>query len=247
MGTGLAMGYPIKSPFPIMRRSILTFICLSIFLYLAVMYFPILNAWGDGPSESWSNGQESAQSPAILGLIVDRNQPQTNSFGTFKSIIDTGPPLGAGVEPVNRDATIIIEKIGVNTPIVFDVPVGHKTDYWNALDKGVAHALGTAKPGEVGNTYLFAHSTAHEANIARYAAVFTKLDEVSEGNRIVIFYEGKRYDYVVESSEVVASFDTTPLLRDFGRPVLTLQTCYPRGVAKDRLIVTARLVGVFNE
>ena len=63
------------------------------------------------------------------------------------------------VKPVNTDFSIVIEKIGVNAPIVADVTVTNEDAYNNALKDGVAHALVSDYPSqEPGNVYLFAHS-----------------------------------------------------------------------------------------
>lgn len=163
-------------------------------------------------------------------------------LGTFITI---GPELP--MTPIDPNGTIMIPKINVNSPIAFDIQVSDKKYYEEALDRGVAHALGTDKPTtEISNTYLFAHSTQFEEHISRYAAVFTKLNQLEIGDQIIIFYQGKRYDYRVAQEEIVPSFDVSVLARRYDYPALTLQTCYPPGIPKDRLITTARLENVYD-
>jgi hypothetical protein len=131
--------------------------------------------------------------PSGLGTttFVDETPPPV--LGTITIV---GPPLPE--EPVEPAGTVMIPSIGVNSPIAFDISVSNKEAYNKALETGVAHALGTGKPdAELANTYLFAHSTADERNIARYAAVFTKLQQLELGARITIFYQGNRYDYEI--------------------------------------------------
>ncbi|MCA9392133.1 sortase, partial [candidate division WWE3 bacterium] len=161
-----------------------------------------------------------------------------DSFGSILVI----PPV-LSVEPVNQTNSIIIEKIDVNTPVVWDIDVTNKTAYNNALASGVAHAAGTQHPSDQnGNTYLFAHSTLNPLEIERYAAVFTLLHRLEAGDRITVFSENVRYDYAVESVEVVNSFNVEPLTRQPDYPMLTLQTCDPPGIPLNRLIVTAKLI-----
>lgn len=150
------------------------------------------------------------------------------------------PPIR--VDPASKDFGIVIEKIGVNAPIVANVNVDSYEEYFEALKSGVAQAAGSAEPGTSGNTYLFAHSALDFWNFGKYAKVFTLLGQVEKGDRVVLFYRGKRLDYRIESKEVYKGFDLTPLLREFDESTLTLQTCDPPGTALNRLIVTARLV-----
>lgn len=158
----------------------------------------------------------------------------------FGLLLKKYPPIR--VEPASTEFGLVIEKIGVNAPIVADVNVASYREYFEALKSGVAQAAGSAKPGEAGNTYLFAHSALDFWNFGKYAKVFTLLSQVERGDRIVLFYEGRRFDYLVENKAVYKGFDLTPLLQTFAEPVLTLQTCDPPGTALNRLVVTARLV-----
>lgn len=157
----------------------------------------------------------------------------------FAALLAKPTPLK--VTPISEQFGIVIEKIGINAPVVEDVSLTNRTEYLKALKKGVAHAKNTPKPGQVGNTYLFAHSSLDFWNYGPYAGVFNLLRKLEQGDRIVIFYRGERYDYEVVGKEVVPKFDLTPLLRTYATPHLTLQTCDPPGVALNRLIITAKL------
>lgn len=214
-------------------------------IYFAVIFYPIYSAETNYYLRKIRNSNaEIRNEKSVLGETASRELPAPDT--PFANLLQEGPPLE--VEPVNREAAILIPKIFVNTPIVWDVSVTNKDDYMQALNQGVAHAKGTPKPStNAGNTYLFSHSTANAANISRYAAVFTLLHHLQKDDRIIIFYQGKRYDYLVEENEVISSFDTTPLLREADKPILTLQTCDPPGIPKNRRIVTARLVGVYKK
>ncbi len=180
---------------------------------------------------------EAANNPEV----VITQAPNKPTFGTILII-----PPALGVEPINTTNSIIITKIDVNSPIVWDVDVMNNTAYNNALKTGVAHAAETAYPSDhAGNTYLFAHSTLNPLDIERYAAEFTLLHRLEINDKITVYYEGKRYDYLVISKEVVNKFNTEPLTREPDFPMLTLQTCDPPGVPLNRLIITAKLAAVY--
>lgn len=146
--------------------------------------------------------------------------------------------------PVNRDFSLIIEKINVNVPVVKDVPVSDEKLYMAALKNGVAQALGTAYPNEKGNVYIFAHSSISFFRFGKYATAFNLLRKLEEGDKIHIFYKYKDYTYEVINKEIVKGFETTPLTRKVLEPILTLQTCDPPGTTLNRLIVTSKLVEV---
>lgn len=169
----------------------------------------------------------------------EETQSEEPRWSPFASLLAKPTPLK--VEPVSKDFGIVIEKIGVNAPVVADVSMANKKEYLDALERGVAHAKGTSKPGQSGNSYLFAHSSLDFWNYGPYAGVFNLLRKLEAGDRIVVFYQGERYDYEVVGKEVVSGFDISPLLRTYATPHLTLQTCDPPGVALNRLIITAKL------
>ncbi len=149
------------------------------------------------------------------------------------------------VEPTNTNFALVIEKIAVNAPVVKNVSVSDKDAYNTALNLGVAHAVTSSTPDKGGNTYLFAHSSINFWRIGKYANIFNLLRKLENNDKINVFYEGKRYEYLVIGKEVVAGFNTYPLTRPVLEPVLTLQTCYPPGTTINRLVVTARLEKVY--
>jgi sortase A len=171
--------------------------------------------------------------------VDEVKEEEPPAISPFAALLAQPTPLK--VTPKSTQFGIVIEKIGVNAPVIANVSVTDKRAYLAALEKGVAHAKGTAKPGQIGNAYLFAHSSLDFWNYGPYSGVFNLLRKLSEGDRIVVFYKGERFDYYVTDKEVVSGFNTTPLTRTFDTPYLTLQTCDPPGVALNRLIITAEL------
>lgn len=157
----------------------------------------------------------------------------------FARLLENKP---INLEPVNRDFSLVIEKLGVNVPIKADVVVTDPKAYNEALKEGVAHASASAYPSEQpGNVYLFAHSAIDFWNFGKYAKVFNLLRKLELGDTIHVFYENKDYVYVVENKELYKGWNTYPLTRATLEPVLTLQTCDPPATTINRLVVTAVL------
>lgn len=147
------------------------------------------------------------------------------------------------IKPVSTDYGIVIEKINANAKVISNVDPGSEKEYVRALQQGVAEALGSTKPGENGNLFIFSHSADAPWNIIRFNAVFYLLRELNPGDRVIVFYQGRRYDYIVFDKQVVDPQDVTFLNNRYDSPVLTLQTCDPPGTLVKRLIVRARLQG----
>jgi len=144
--------------------------------------------------------------------------------------------------PVNKDFSLVVPEIYANAPIVADVDPLDSAIYQRALAKGVAHALGTGKPGEGKNIFLFAHSSADLLTATRYNSVFYLLHKLEEGSLISVWYQGSEYKYQVNSVKYVSS-SSIEYLRDPGNEeTLTLMTCWPPGTTFKRLIVQADLV-----
>lgn len=146
------------------------------------------------------------------------------------------------IVPVSTEFGIVIEKIDANAKIVANVNPANERQYVSALQFGVAQALGSTPPGEKGNLYLFSHSTDAPWNIIRYNAIFYLLKELDQGDRVIIFYQNKRYDYIVFDKTIASPTDISYLTNKYDVPVLTLQTCDPPGTLINRLIVRAKLV-----
>jgi sortase A len=160
----------------------------------------------------------------------------------FARFLTTSPVT---LEPVNKDFSLVIERIGVNAPVVKDVSVTDESAYLEALKKGVAHSITSKYPSEnPGNVYLFAHASVDFWRLGKYATVFNLLRKLNNGDRIHVFYEQKDYVYEVVNKEVHEGWNTYPLTRPVVEPTLTLQTCDPPGTTLNRLVVTAKLIDI---
>lgn len=170
------------------------------------------------------------------------SDPQGVQDSIFSRFLTTSP---VRIEPVNTDFSLVIEKIGVNAPIVKDVAVSDKDAYFEALKSGVAHAGVSELPSErPGNVYLFAHSSINFWRFGKYATVFNLLRKLELGDRIHVFYGGDDYIYEVVNTETLKGFNTYPITRPVIEPTLTLQTCDPPGTSINRLVVTSKLIEV---
>lgn len=137
--------------------------------------------------------------------------------------------------------SILIPKIGATAKVFPNIDPGNEAEFRNVLTQGIAHAKGTVFPGIPGNTYLFAHSTDNWWNVGRYNAVFYLLKDVEVGDDIIVFFEGRRHNYVVSEKYVADPTEVSLLVNSRGNEEkLILQTCWPPGTTWRRLFVVAR-------
>ncbi len=169
--------------------------------------------------------------------LVPQTAGSSASFGDLAS-------LGSNqITPLDTNYSIVIEKINANSKVIPDIDPANTDQYEQALAVGVAATVGSTAPGQPGNLYIFSHSVDAPWNVIRYNAVFYLLREMEAGDKVVLFYQNKRYDYEVFDKQIVDPSDTTLLTNRYNKPVLTLQTCDPPGTLLHRLIVRAKLVG----
>lgn len=143
--------------------------------------------------------------------------------------------------PPDPRFSIIIPKLGATAKIWPNVDPLNEKEFLPKLQDGVAHAKGSVFPGMQGNIYLFAHSTDNFWNVGRYNAIFYLLKELQKGDKISIYFEDTRYNFVVDHSVIKDPNDVDFLIHSQipGKEQLILQTCWPPGTTWKRLFVVA--------
>ena len=171
-------------------------------------------------------------------LSLDKDSLYKNQQGGLLAKAFNIKPIEI-LTPEDPNFSIVIPKIGANAKILPNINASDENIYLNALNKGVAHTLGTAFPGEGGHIFLFAHSTDYFWNIGTYNAIFYLLYKLEKNDEINLFYQGQRYVYRVIGREIVDPSQVQYLTRKTNREFLTLQTCWPPGTTLKRLLIFA--------
>lgn len=139
---------------------------------------------------------------------------------------------------VDESFAVRIPSLKLVSRVVENVDPWDQDAYQRALENGIAHAKGTMTPDESGSIFLFAHSSDNVWNLSRTNVPFYRLNRMSEGESIVLTYEGVDYEYRV--SEMVKVWpDQVDYLLETDEDRLILQTCYPIGTDLMRLLVIA--------
>lgn len=149
---------------------------------------------------------------------------------------------GASIDPINKDFSLIVPKVGINAPVLAGVNPTDPGEYSEALKKGVAHSSLSYFPNQDGTVYLFSHSTNYDWFVKDLNAVFYLLKNLSEGDLIVVYYKGSQYTYRLTEKRVVKPSEVSYLLPQTGKKRLILQTCWPPGSTNERLLLFADLI-----
>lgn len=158
----------------------------------------------------------------------------------------TVPTFVAAGKIIPREKTepnmLQIPDLALRAPIVFVSEVSEKV-FQEGLARGVVHFPGTALPGRPGNAYIFGHSSDYRWSKGSYKTVFAPLPGIKPGALIHISDpEGNKFIYQVQKTKVVGSNDVQFLNQGkFAKKILTLQTSYPVGTARQRFLVIAEI------
>lgn len=200
-----------------------------------------------------TNIEEEVENRAIIEEKIAQKNPEmvySRSYGAENLLSNI--PLGSS-EKATFDVTplenrIIIPKLGKNIPLLDvnhdeGVPFTemHKI-FMNELQKGIVRYPGTAKPGEIGNAFIFGHSSNYYWEHGEYNTVFAALDTLENGDEIIVYYNQKKFVYKVTDRSVVKPGDTKVLdSRDKNKKEISLMTCWPVGTTNERLIIFGEL------
>lgn len=101
------------------------------------------------------------------------------------------------------------------------------------LRKGPGHYPETSVPGQGDTVAIAGHRTT-------YLAPFRTIDQLEEGEEIVVEMPWARFTYAVEKQEIVEPTQTE-VTRNVGHERLVLSACHPLYSAAQRIIVFAEL------
>lgn len=149
-----------------------------------------------------------------------------------------------------------IPRLDIDVPVLLP-----STKYWNQRDWNMLETqmqIGLANgsvayphssvPGENGTLIVAGHSSPPDdrARSSAYGSMFSRLPELEAGDEIIVHVRGEPVIYAVESATVVPSTATQILEQQNSESILKVITCFPVGTTKDRLVVTAKRVGLRN-
>ena len=160
----------------------------------------------------------------------------SRTVSTTPIIADPGS-TAVGPEPI-----LIIPKINVEVPVVYDEMSTAEADVQHALERGIVHYPTTVYPGQVGNGAIFGHSSNNILNKGKYKFAFVLLSRLETGDIFILHKDSKRYVYRVYDKKVVPPTDLSVLGPSSKPATFTLITCDPPGTSINRLVVVGEQI-----
>lgn len=154
---------------------------------------------------------------------METNRIQDRLEDEFLALGD--PRLAKDGDPLTR---IEIPAIGLDTIVVQGTSL-------RALAAGAGHYESTPLPGEKGNVGIAGHRTTH-------GRPFNRIDVLKTGNRIILSTPIGRYTYRVQRPPWITDPYDWSIVGKSSEHLLTLSACHPKGSARQRIVVRAKLV-----
>ncbi|HEV2402690.1 MAG TPA: sortase [Candidatus Saccharimonadales bacterium] len=143
----------------------------------------------------------------------------------------------SGVAP-SSNPEVIIPKINVEIPVIYDETSVNDAAVETSLQDGVLHYPTTVFPGQLGNAAFFGHSSNNILNPGKYKFAFVLLHTLVPGDVFYLTYNDKVYAYQVYDRQIVNPGDVSVLNNVPGKiATATLITCDPPGTSINRLVV----------
>jgi sortase A len=193
-----------------------------------ILLFVAYQLWGTGIREAQAQDRLEAEFEERIGEAA----PPDDEPGT--TVPGEGAPTttAAGPPPPPTEGEAVarmrIPRIDVDKIVVEGVQV-------DDLKRGPGHYPDSPLPGQPGNAAVAGHRTT-------YGAPFNRIDELEQGDEILVTTAQGSFRYEVQR-QLIVSPDQVEVLDDFGDDRLTLTACHPKYSARQRIIVVASLAG----
>ena len=175
--------------------------------------------------------------PLVMAVVLPSGHTPPDAQGNTRPNIEEIPahlqPMVQSLANLPVPTAAPDQAIRIQIPAIeIDAPVV-QGDGWEQLKKGVGQNFGSANPGQNGNVVLSAHNDV-------YGELFRYLDKLTPGDQVILYTQQRQYVYVVDRTAVVEP-TAVEVMASTGSPTVTLISCYPYLVDKQRIVVFARL------
>jgi len=175
--------------------------------------------------------------PLVMAVVLPSGHTPPDAQGNTRPNIEEIPahlqPMVQSLANLPVPTAAPDQAIRIQIPAIdIDAPVV-QGDGWEQLKKGVGQNIGSANPGQNGNIILSAHNDV-------YGELFRHLDKLAAGDQVILSTQQRQYVYVVDRTAIVEP-TAVEVMASTGSPTVTLISCYPYLVDKQRIVVFARL------
>lgn len=175
--------------------------------------------------------------PLVMAVVLPSGHTPPDAQGNTRPNLEEIP---AHLQPMVQSlASIPVPTAAPNQAIRIQIPALEvdapvvQGDGWEQLKKGVGQNIGSANPGQNGNVVLSAHNDV-------YGELFRFLDKLQPGDQVIVYTQQRQYTYVVDRTAIVEP-TAVEVMAPTENPTVTLISCYPYLINKQRIVVFARL------
>ena len=183
------------------------------------------------------NPETPTPTPLVMAIILPSGHVPPDAQGNTRpneaEIPEHLRPMVQSLANIPVPTSAPDQAIRIQIPALkVDAPVV-QGDGWEQLKKGVGQYVGSPDPGQDGNVVLSAHNDV-------YGELFRYLDRLVPGDQVIIYTQQRQYIYIVDRTVLVEP-TAVEVMASSGSPTVTLISCYPYLVDKQRIVVFARL------
>ncbi len=175
--------------------------------------------------------------PLVMAVVLPSGHTPPDAQGNTRpndaEIPEHLRPMVQSLENIAVPTASPAQAIRIQIPALnVDAPVV-QGDGWEQLKKGVGQNFASANPGENGNVILSAHNDV-------YGELFRYLDKLVPGDQVILYTQQRQYVYLVTQTLLVEPTQVE-VMAQTPDPTVTLISCYPYLVDKQRIVVFAKL------
>jgi LPXTG-site transpeptidase (sortase) family protein len=163
--------------------------------------------------------------PAILFWFDSKVAEKSEALSSKLHV----PASSAANTPYAKENRLVVPTM------LLDEPILEGRDA-SVLNKGIWRRPNTSTPDQGGNTVIVGHRFTYK----NPRGTFYNLHHPKVGDEIGVFWNGKRYLYAITQTKVVPASEIS-VEAPSDKPLLTLYSCTPLWMPKDRLVVVAQL------
>ncbi len=175
--------------------------------------------------------------PLIVAVVLPSGHTPPNSTGGarpndaeipehLRPLVQSLASIPVPTQGPEQARRIQIPAIAVDAPVV-------QGDGWEQLKKGVGQHVGSANPGEPSNLVLSAHNDV-------FGEIFRDLNLLKVGDQVILYTSQHAYTYLVTGTKIVEP-NQVEVMAPTRDAIVTLISCTPYMVDKQRIVVTAHL------
>ena len=183
------------------------------------------------------NPETATPTPLVMAVVLPSGHVPPDAQGNTKpneaEIPEHLRPMVQSLANIPVPTAAPDQAVRIQIPALnLDAPIV-QGDGWEQLKKGVGQYVGSPDPGQDGNVVLSAHNDV-------YGELFRYLDRLTPGDQVIISTQQRQYTYIVDRTVLVEP-TAVEVMASSGSPTVTLISCYPYLVDKQRIVVFARL------